>query len=62
MKLHEQVKHQAAVIKQLKSNVSDVLDYVSSLKFYGHNMVNTADILLLIREGQRDLLTIEDQS
>lgn len=61
MKLHEKVKLQAAMIEQLNINVNTVKDYVSSDKFAADNQVNTADILLRISEGERELLTLEDQ-
>jgi hypothetical protein len=61
VKLHEKVKLQAAMIEQLNINVNTVKDYVSSDKFAADNQVNTADILLRISEGERELLTLEDQ-
>lgn len=61
MKLHEKVKLQAAMIEQLNINVNTVKDYVSSDKFAGDNQVNTADILLRISEGERELTALEDQ-
>ena len=66
MRLHEQVKHQALIIQQLKANIETIQSYCESSKFNGlapdAKMVNRDDILLRINEGHRDLQDIEDQT
>ena len=63
MRLHDQVKHQAAIIDQLKANIEVIQSYVSSSKFsgpeFGSNMVNRDDILLRINEGHQEITLLE---
>ena len=60
MKLHEQVKHQKAIIDAQKQALQTIRDYITSPKFNGDNMCNVGDILLRMNESTREIQQLED--
>ena len=57
MKLHEQAIYYKALAAAQEARIADLFAYVSSGKFAVDNQCNTSDIILRIREGERDILT-----
>ena len=55
MKLHEQVKHQKAIIDAQAHALKSLQDYILSPKFDKDNQCNVADINLRINESLREI-------
>lgn len=55
MRLHEQVKEQAAIINLYKTNIDELRRYINGEKFSIDVMVNKNDILLRLDELQSAL-------